>query len=111
LGTSATQGRRTGLEPGGQDYDGGGGIRLSSEDVMPGRIVSLFQNLLRKNVIERELDEELQSSVELMIEEKVKQGLTPAVARRQALMELGGIEQTKEEVRAVRAGHVLEEFV
>jgi putative ABC transport system permease protein len=78
---------------------------------MPGRIVSLFQNLLRKNVIERELDEELQSSVELMIEEKVKQGLSPAVARRQALMELGGIEQAKEEVRAVRAGHVLEEFV
>lgn len=78
---------------------------------MPGRIVSLFQSLFRKNAIERELDEELQSSLELMIEEKVKQGLSPAVARRQALMELGGIEQAKEEVRAARAGHVLEELV
>jgi putative ABC transport system permease protein len=77
---------------------------------MPGRIVSLFRNLLRKNASEQALDEELQSSVELLTEEKVKEGLSPAVARRQALMELGGMEQVKEEVRAIRAGHILEDF-
>ena len=77
---------------------------------MPARIVSLFRNLLRKNTVEHALDDELQSSVELLTEEKIKEGLSPSVARRQALMELGGVEQVKEEVRAIRAGRLVEDF-
>jgi predicted permease len=77
---------------------------------MPGRIVSLFRNLLRKNTVEQALDDELQSSVELLTEEKMKDGLSPSEARRQALIELGGVEQVKEEVRAVRVGRLLEDF-
>ncbi len=77
---------------------------------MPGRIVSVFRNLLRKAAVERELDEELQSSVELLTEERIEDELQPPEARRQALMELGGVEQVKEEVRAARAGRLLEEF-
>src|SRR5215469_16326206 len=75
---------------------------------MRGRIVSLFRNLLRKNAVERALDEELNSSVELLTEEKMKEGLAHPEARRQALMELGGMEQVKEEVRAVRLGQLLD---
>ena len=77
---------------------------------MPSRIVSLFRNLLRKNTVERALDDEIQSAVELLSEEKVKQGLSPSEARREALIEMGGVEQVKEDVRAVRAGRLLEEF-
>ena len=77
---------------------------------MPGRIISLFRNLLRKKTVERALDDELQSAVELLTEEKTREGLSHPEARRQALMELGGVEQLKEEVRAVRAGHYLEDF-
>jgi len=77
---------------------------------MPGRIASLFRNLLRKNALEQWLDDELRSSVELLTEEKMKDGLPRAAARRQALIELGGVEQLKEEVRAVRAGHYLEDL-
>jgi predicted permease len=76
---------------------------------MPGRIVSVFRNLVRKTTVEQALDEELQSSVELLAEERIKKEVPPAEARRQALMELGGVEQVKEEVRAVRAGRWLEE--
>jgi putative ABC transport system permease protein len=71
---------------------------------MPGRIVNLLRNLLRRNKVEQALDDELNSSVELLTEEKMKEGLSHPEARRQALIELGGIEQVKEEVRAIRLG-------
>ena len=75
---------------------------------MPTRILSFFRNLLRKQTVEQALDDELQSSVELLTEEKIKEGLSPSEARRQALIELGGVEQVKEEVRAVRVGRFVE---
>src|SRR5580700_11356326 len=78
--------------------------------VMPGRIASFFRNLLRKRVIEQALDDELKSAVELLTQEKMKQGLSHPEARRQALIELGGVEQVKEEVRAIRSGIFLETF-
>jgi hypothetical protein len=77
---------------------------------MPARIVSLFRNLLRKDTVEQTLDDELQASVELLTEEKMKDGLSESSARRQALIEFGGVEQVKEEIRAVRAGRLLEDF-
>jgi macrolide transport system ATP-binding/permease protein len=75
---------------------------------MPGRIASLFRNLLRRNIVEQALHDELSSSVELLTEEKMKEGLSHREARRQALIELGGIEQVKEEVRAIRFGRFLD---
>jgi putative ABC transport system permease protein len=78
---------------------------------MPMRILSLFRNLFRKRAVEQGLDDELRSSVEVLTQEKMKQGLSESESRREALIELGGVEQVKEEVRAVRAGRVLEDFV
>src|SRR6266566_2958455 len=77
---------------------------------MPGRIASFFRNLLRKGAVEQALDDELQSAVELLTQEKMNQGLSHPEARRQALIELGGVEQVKEEVRAIRPGMFLETF-
>jgi predicted permease len=71
---------------------------------MPGRIASFFRNLLRKRAVEQALDDELQSAVELLAQEKMKEGLSHPEARRQAFIELGGVEQVKEEVRAARSG-------
>jgi hypothetical protein len=76
--------------------------------IMPRRILSLFRNLFRKREVEQELDDELRSSVEVLTQEKMKQGLSQSVARREALIELGGIEQVKEGVRAVHAGRLME---
>jgi plasmid stability protein len=77
---------------------------------MPKRILSLFRNLFRKRVIEQALDDELRSSIEVLTQEKMKQGLSQSVARREALMEIGGIEQVKEGVRAARAGRFVEDL-
>jgi len=77
---------------------------------MPKRILSLFRNLFRKRTIEQALDDELRSSLEALTQEKIKQGLSQSVARREALIEIGGIEQVKEGVRAVRAGRSVEDL-
>jgi macrolide transport system ATP-binding/permease protein len=77
---------------------------------MPKRILSLFRNLFRKRAVEQALDDELRSSVEALTQEKMKDGVSQSVARREALMELGGIEQVKEGVRAIQTGRFLEDF-
>ena len=77
---------------------------------MPTRIVSLFRNLWRRRTVEKALDDELRSSVEMLTEEKMADGHSQLAARREALMELGGVEQVKEQVRAARMGHLLEDF-
>ena len=74
------------------------------------RILSVFRNLFHKHVVEQELDDELRSSVEALTQGKMKHGMSELAARREALMEIGGIEQVKEEVRAARAGRLLEDF-
>jgi predicted permease len=78
--------------------------------IMPKRILSLFRNLFRKRAVEQALDDELRSSIEVLTEEKMKQGLSQSAARREALMEIGGIEQVKEGVRVVRAGRFVEDL-
>ena len=65
---------------------------------------SFFKNLFRRDRVEHELDAEVGSYVDLLTEEKVRDGMAPAEARRAARIELGGVEQVKEEVREVRMG-------
>jgi predicted permease len=77
---------------------------------MPARIVSLFRNLLRRKAVETALDDELQSSVELLTEERMNEGLSRSEARRRALIELGGVEQVRVKVREIRVGRLLENF-
>ncbi|MFI5232451.1 MAG: ADOP family duplicated permease [Gemmatimonadales bacterium] len=57
---------------------------------------------------DRELDDELRAYVDLLTAEKISAGLSPAAARRAALLETGGVEQVKEEVRDVRPGILVE---
>jgi predicted permease len=79
--------------------------------IMPRRILSLFRNLFRKRDIEQALDDELRSTLEALTQEKIEQGLSQEVARREALIEIGGIEQVKERVRVARVGHFVEVLV
>ncbi len=58
--------------------------------------------------MERDLSDEIGSYVELATARKIRDGLSEAEARRAAMIELGGVEQVKEEVRGVHAGHFLE---
>jgi predicted permease len=72
------------------------------------RLSSLWRNLFQKGRREEELTEEIDSYLELLIEQKIAEGLAPEEARRAALIELGGKEQVMEKVREVSAGHFLE---
>jgi putative ABC transport system permease protein len=74
------------------------------------RLKALLQTLLHKNKIEQKLDAELQAHLDLLTQEKIRFGLSPAEARRTARIELGGIEQVKENVRNARSGAWLEFF-
>ena len=69
---------------------------------------SLLHNFLRRQRVEQELEEEIRSHLELLTDEKIRGGMKPQVAARAARIELGGVEQIKEQVRAVRAGVWLE---
>ena len=65
--------------------------------------------LLRKNEMERHLDEELSLHLERMVEQYVAQGMTPKDARSAALRDFGGFEQAKEECRDARGVRALEQ--
>jgi putative ABC transport system permease protein len=75
------------------------------------KLSRLIYRLLHPARAERDLDSELRSYLELLTDEKVRAGLSPDHARRAALVELGGVEQVKEEVRDVRAGALVEIFL
>ena len=77
---------------------------------MAKRILSLFRNLFRKRALSRRWMMNSVQSLEILTQEKIEQGLSQATARREALIEIGGIEQVKEGVREVRAGHYVESF-
>jgi predicted permease len=74
------------------------------------RLRSLWRNLFRKARNEQELDDELNAYLELMIDSKMREGLDSVAARREALIELGGKQQIKEQVGDVRIGHFIETF-
>ncbi len=52
--------------------------------------------------LDRELEEELRSHIEMETEANVRRGMSPAQARRQALLEFGGVAQTAELYREGR---------
>lgn len=72
------------------------------------RAKSLCRNLLHRPRVEAELDEEIRGFVEALTEEKMARGVAAAEARRQAVLECGGVEQVKQAVRDERAGIQLE---
>lgn len=58
-----------------------------------------------------EVDDELRFHLEQAIDEKVAQGLSPVKARRQALIDFGGIERTREECDRERPGQWVSNFL
>jgi predicted permease len=77
---------------------------------MPGwsRVGSLIRNLFYRRDVEAGLDDELRNYVEMLMDEKMAAGMPVAQARREALMEAGGVAQVKQAVREARAGGGLE---
>jgi putative ABC transport system permease protein len=74
------------------------------------RIASIWRNLSDKESVDQELTEELRAHVDLLTDQKIREGLEPEAARRAALLEIGGLEQVKERVREVRMGRPLDDL-
>jgi putative ABC transport system permease protein len=70
-----------------------------------------WRTLFRGGRADRGLDAEVGGYVDHLTDEKMRAGLPAGEARRQALLELGGVEQVKERVRDVRTGAGLETAV
>jgi predicted permease len=74
------------------------------------RLVSILGWLVRRRRAEEHLDDEIRSFVEMSAAEKIRDGMSPAQARRLALAEIGGVESVKERVRGGRHGALLDEI-
>src|ERR687897_1141180 len=75
------------------------------------RLLSLWRNLLHRDRVECELDDEVRAAFDLLVDEKIRAGMRPEDARRSTTLELGHVDAIKEQVRNVRAGAVTEAFV
>jgi macrolide transport system ATP-binding/permease protein len=68
------------------------------------RAIALF----RRRSLEKELEAELQSHVEMAVEKNIRKGMDLERAKREALLEFGGVEQTKELYRERRGLPMIE---
>lgn len=58
-----------------------------------------FKGLFLKDARERELADELESHLQMHVDDNIRAGMSPPEARRVAVMKLGGVEQAKEAYR------------
>jgi predicted permease len=75
------------------------------------RLRALFLRLagiFHKDPREHEFVAEIESHLQLHMEDNLRAGMSPAQARREAMMKLGGVEQTKENYRERRGLPILE---
>src|SRR6266568_3779923 len=75
------------------------------------KAVSLLRNLFMTRRVERDLDLEVNSHLQLLIDENVRAGMSPQQAQRAARMELSGAEQVKQQVREQRLGDSLNSWI
>jgi len=78
---------------------------------VPVRVRSFLRNLFLSRRVEADLDQEVHAHLELLIEENIRAGMPPQEAQRAARIELGGVEQVKEQVRDSRTGAFLDSIL
>ena len=70
-----------------------------------------FAGLFKRQDYDRDFSAEMESHLQMHIEDNLRAGMTAAEARREALMKLGGVEQTKENYRQQRGVPLVEPFL
>ncbi|MEO6910620.1 MAG: permease prefix domain 1-containing protein, partial [Edaphobacter sp.] len=61
-----------------------------------------LRSFFHKEPLDRELDAEVATHLDLAIEENIRSGMPPTEARRRALIRFGGVEQAKQQQREAR---------
>lgn len=69
-----------------------------------------LRSLFRRQRVERELADEMQFHLQAQVDEYVAEGMSPQDARQAALRAIGGLEQIKEQCRAMRNTNFVEHF-
>jgi predicted permease len=91
------------------------GLRISALTPLPMRALTEFFNrilaLFRSRKVAREVDAELEQHLEFMIADYVSQGMSPAEARRRAMLKFGNVEKHKEDARDSWGNRVLLDFL
>src|SRR4249919_519628 len=75
---------------------------------MAGRLTTRLTSLFSRNRLERDLDRELRFHIDMLTDQHVRGGMTPAEARRTALQSFGGVEQIKDDVRETWLSRLVE---
>ena len=60
-------------------------------------LVARAASVFRRERRERELSEEIESHIQLHVDDNLRAGMSPQEARRRAVLALGGVGQTKEQ--------------
>ncbi len=71
---------------------------------MINKLRALWKNLLRRDQVECDLDEELSEYLASLADEKMRSGMNRDEAYRAARLEMGGVDQVRQRVREVRTG-------
>ena len=73
-------------------------------------LASLVRNLFRGGRRDAELRSDIDTYVDMLVDEKIAAGLAPDAARRSTLMEFGSVDHIKDDARSVRAGALVAEL-
>jgi predicted permease len=76
---------------------------------LPHRLASILRWIVSRDRAEQDLHDDVQAFVDMAAADKMRDGASPAEARRSAVIDLGGVEQTKERVRSARHGAWLDD--
>ena len=71
------------------------------------KLATLLRNLVHRDRISREVNEEVGTAFNLLVNEKERSGLDPASARRAARIEFGRVEPVVEAIHDVKAGALI----
>jgi putative ABC transport system permease protein len=74
-------------------------------------LIKRLMSFFRRDQRDADLAAELESHLQFHIEDNLRAGMSPEEARRQALIKLGGLDQTKESVRAQRGFPLLDSLL
>jgi putative ABC transport system permease protein len=74
------------------------------------RLQSLARSVFTRSTIEREFDDEIRDHLDRDIAERVARGVNPREARRQAIADLGGVDNVRESLRDEHGISVLEDL-
>ena len=72
------------------------------------RLAHTLRGLVRREQIDRDLDDEMRFHLEMEIALNIRQGMQPAEARRGALLAFGGVQRYKEQHRGERGARFIE---